>query len=55
MRSARLALLALSVALLGACGVSSVTGPQSPPQTDTAERCGYLGSSGCLQAAALPR
>lgn len=48
MRSARIALLGLSIALLGACGVPDVTTPETtPPRTESTDGCGYLGSAGC--------
>lgn len=47
MRTARLALLGLSLCLLAACGVSSATGPEHPPEKEAIQNCGYLGSAGC--------
>lgn len=50
MRTARLSLLGLALALLAACGSSDPTGikrTQDPPPTVGTQGCGYLGSSGC--------
>ena len=53
MRTARLALLGLALALLSACGAADLTAPDQGVRPDkeaqgpTTKGCGYLGSSGC--------
>lgn len=50
MRTARLTLLGLALALLAACGSSDPTGVKKDKDTDPPVRtqdCGYLGSAGC--------
>lgn len=50
MKTARLTLLGLALALLAACGSSDPTGVTKAPDTDPPTRtqdCGYLGSAGC--------
>ena len=53
MRTARLALLGLALALFAACEASEITAPvQDLPEVGTEvtqkRNCGYLGSAGCL-------